>query len=318
MFMDGLDNLDQKIVSLLIRNARMSYSEIGQQVGISRVAVKMRVQALEQKGIIEEYTTIINPQKISGAVSCYFEIETKPDMLAEVAEILKKNDTITQIYRVTGKSRLQVHAVASSNEEMEELICNTMDNLPGVVACTCNTILSRIKDIKRLKEYRYTFRYSDIDFNRHVNTLRYICVILNMFPLEFYDSHFIGRFEITFMKETYIDEKDLNMYRIVPAPPKWDLQEYIVTYLKEKDNCYFAWFLHYYEKTLNNNVQGYMRKLFMPEHFADMKQAYIAGLLKALTNYDIEQGAPFTSFKERYVEREILDYVRSMRTGASA
>ena len=151
MFMDGLDNLDQKIFSLLIRNARMSYSEIGQQVGISRVAVKMRVQALEQKGIIEEYTTIINPQKISGAVSCYFEIETKPDMLAEVAEILKKNDTITQIYRVTGKSRLHVHAVASSNEEMEELIFNTMDNLPGVVACTCNTILSRIKDIKGLR-----------------------------------------------------------------------------------------------------------------------------------------------------------------------
>ena len=144
MFMDGLDELDQKIVDLLIQNARMSYSEIGQQVGISRVAVKMRVQALEQKGIIEEYTTIINPQKISGAVSCYFEIETKPDTLAEVAGILEKNDTVTQIYRVTGKSRLHVHAVASSNEEMEKLICNTMDKLPGVVECTCNTILSRI------------------------------------------------------------------------------------------------------------------------------------------------------------------------------
>lgn len=151
MFMDGLDDLDQKIVNLLIQNARMSYSEIGQQVGISRVAVKMRVQALEQKGIIEEYTTIINPQKISGAVSCYFEIETKPDTLAEVAGILEKNDTVTQIYRVTGKSRLHVHAVAASNEEMEELICNTMDKLPGVVECTCNTILSRIKDIKGLR-----------------------------------------------------------------------------------------------------------------------------------------------------------------------
>ena len=151
MFMDGLDELDQKIVNLLIQNARISYSEIGQQVGISRVAVKMRVQALEQKGIIEEYTTIINPQKISGAVSCYFEIETKPDTLAEVAKILEKNDTVTQIYRVTGKSRLHVHAVASSNEEMEKLICNTMDKLPGVVECTCNTILSRIKDIKGLR-----------------------------------------------------------------------------------------------------------------------------------------------------------------------
>ena len=151
MFLEGLDALDQKILLLLIENARISYSDIGKQVGISRVAVKMRVQALEQKGIIEEYTTIINPQRISGAVSCYFEIETKPDTLMDVAEILEKNDTITQIYRVTGKSRLHVHAVASSNEEMEKLIYDTVDRLPGVVECTCNTILSRIKDIKGLR-----------------------------------------------------------------------------------------------------------------------------------------------------------------------
>ena len=151
MFLDGLDEMDQKIVSLLIKNARMSYSEIGQQIGLSRVAVKMRVQALEEKGIIEEYTTIVNPQKISGAVSCYFEIETKPEVLMEAAEILRANDTITQIYRVTGKSRLHVHAVASSHEEMEKLISHTIDKLPGVTECSCNMILSRIKDIKGLR-----------------------------------------------------------------------------------------------------------------------------------------------------------------------
>ena len=64
MFLEGLDELDQRIVRLLIENARMSYSDIGQQVGISRVAVKARIQALEQRGIIEEYTTIIKiPRK---------------------------------------------------------------------------------------------------------------------------------------------------------------------------------------------------------------------------------------------------------------
>ena len=151
MFLDGLDDVDQKIVSLLIQNARMPYSEIGQQIGLSRVAVKMRVQALEQKGIIEEYTTVINPQKISGAVSCYFEIETKPDALTEVAELLRQNETITQIYRVTGKSRLHVHAVASSHEEMERLMHETIDRLPGIVECASHVILSRIKDIKGLR-----------------------------------------------------------------------------------------------------------------------------------------------------------------------
>ena len=151
MFLDGLDELDQQIVKRLIRNARMSYSEIGQKIGISRVAVRSRVQALEQAGIIEEYTTVINPQKISGAISCYFEIETVPDTLPEVAALLEQNDTVTQIYRVTGKSKLHVHAVASSSEEMEELMYGTMDKLPGVVECSCNMIFSRIKDIKGLR-----------------------------------------------------------------------------------------------------------------------------------------------------------------------
>ena len=151
MFLDGLDDLDQKIIRCLIQNARMPYSEIGQQVGISRVAVKMRVQALEKKGIIEEYTTIINPQKISGAISCYFEIETVPDTLEEVISILEKNDTVTQIYRVTGKSRLHVHAVSPSQEELEQLLHGTMDHLPGVLECSTNIILSIIKDIKGLR-----------------------------------------------------------------------------------------------------------------------------------------------------------------------
>ena len=84
MYLDGLDELDQKIIRLLIENARISYSDIGEETGISRVAVKARIQALEKRGVIEEYTTIINPQKISGAVSCYFEIETKPEYLAQI------------------------------------------------------------------------------------------------------------------------------------------------------------------------------------------------------------------------------------------
>ena len=151
MYLDGLDESDQKIVRLLIENARVSYSDLGDKIGLSRVAVKARIQALEQRGIIEEYTTVINPQKISGAVSCYFEIETTPGSLSEVIDILNRSDTVTQIYRVTGRNKLHVHAVAASGEEMERLIREVIDPLPGVIDCSCNIILSRIKDIKGLR-----------------------------------------------------------------------------------------------------------------------------------------------------------------------
>ena len=151
MFLDGMDEVDQKIVQLLIKNARMSYSDIGQQVGISRVAVKSRIKALEEKGVIEEYTAIINPQKISGAVSCYFEIELSPEHFEAAVNILRENPIITQIYRVTGRCRLHVHAVASSNEEMDNLLARVIDPLPGLLSCSCNIILSRIKDIRGLR-----------------------------------------------------------------------------------------------------------------------------------------------------------------------
>ena len=59
MFLDGLDLLDQKILALLIQNARYSYSELGEKVGLSRVAVRTRIEALEKRGVIEEYTWLL-------------------------------------------------------------------------------------------------------------------------------------------------------------------------------------------------------------------------------------------------------------------
>ena len=117
------------------------------------------------------------------------------------------------------------------------------------------------------------------------------------------------------MAEIQIDQKDLRCYTITPAPPKWELQEYINAYCKENDDKYLAWFLHYYEKTLNGNVRKITQRYFMPEAFADIKQAYVTGLLKALRSYDVSVGTPFVVFKERHAEREVLDCIRNIRTG---
>lgn len=154
MYLNGLDELDQKIVQLLIKNARLSYSDIGKEVGISRVAVKARIQALEKKGVIEEYTTIINPQKISGAISCYFEIETLSNSFTDVIDILNQNNIVTQIYRVTGKNKLHVHAVAASNSEMEHFLHTTIVHYQGLLVVVV-ILFSHV--LKILKDYVYNY-----------------------------------------------------------------------------------------------------------------------------------------------------------------
>lgn len=60
-----------------------------------------------------------------------------------------------------------------------------------------------------LKEYTsagYTFKYTDIDFNRHVNSSRYIELLLNQWSLDFHDSHRLSRFEIAYLHEAYFGE----------------------------------------------------------------------------------------------------------------
>ena len=146
-----LDDMDQKILSLLAENARMSYVDIAAEVGLSRVAVKSRIRALEQGGVIEQYCTIINPARLSNMVSAFFSIEVEPGHLAEVADILAKNEDITQAYQMTGASKLHVHAVVESDEKLAGLLNGVMYKLPGLVRLECDTILARIKDVKGLR-----------------------------------------------------------------------------------------------------------------------------------------------------------------------
>lgn len=55
MWIKGLDDIDNRILNLLLNNGRMSYSEIGEIVGLSRTSVKNRIAELEDQGIISGY-----------------------------------------------------------------------------------------------------------------------------------------------------------------------------------------------------------------------------------------------------------------------
>lgn len=111
---------------------------------------------------------------------------------------------------------------------------------------------------------------------------------------------------------------DLYLYRLKPAPPKKDnFQEYIALYCAEKDEKYLGWFFHYYEPRLNTIIMQTVQETAMQGHFADLKQAYIFGIYKALQKYDISTGVPFLIFKEFYVKNEIEAYISTMRQGYS-
>ena len=106
-----------------------------------------------------------------------------------------------------------------------------------------------------------------------------------------------------------------RMYRLDPAPPKLPAQEYIVRYLTEKEEKYLAWYLHDQEPALNKLAQAACERYAMAEHFADIKQAAVCGILAALQKYDPAVGAPFAAFQTRYMQDGIDDYIRTAQSG---
>lgn len=106
-----------------------------------------------------------------------------------------------------------------------------------------------------------------------------------------------------------------RMYRLDPAPPKLPAQEYIVRYLTENEDKYLDWYLHDQEPALNKLVQAACERYAMAEHFADIKQAAVCGILTALQKYDSAVGAPFVAFQKRYIQDSIDDYIRTAQSG---
>ncbi|MDL2293985.1 Lrp/AsnC family transcriptional regulator [Ruminococcaceae bacterium OttesenSCG-928-D13] len=145
------DRIDQQIIEMLVNNSRASLIEIAERVGLSRVAVKNRIDALERSGVIEQYTIIINPEKVGRNVSVFFEIEVDPAHLHQVMEALVKEDAITDAYLMTGATKLHVHAVLEMNQDLERFMLDKLYTLPGIRHICSDMIVSRFKTRKGIR-----------------------------------------------------------------------------------------------------------------------------------------------------------------------
>lgn len=132
MHIDGLDELDNKILTVIEKNARLSYSDIGEQVGLSRVSVKTRMDAMEKKGIIEGYYTKINAESAPEGHRFFLEVITEPGQYEEVIDRIASQQVIKRVYAVSGECRLLVEGFATKRLQYENFMRNVKNNAKGV------------------------------------------------------------------------------------------------------------------------------------------------------------------------------------------
>lgn len=142
---EDMDQKDQMILSLLKENARLTYSQIAEKVGLSRTAIKNRVSALEQSGIIKGYHAFIDPFASTGRMLFVINIETKPEHFDHAKAYFEQAEETITLIQTSGRCHLLIICTAKDLPAMRTRLNDIYRTLPGIVSINAHSILEVIK-----------------------------------------------------------------------------------------------------------------------------------------------------------------------------
>lgn len=146
-----LDETDRRLLDILSEDGRISYVDLAEKLGLSRVAVRERMRQLKEKGVIEKYSVVINSEKVGKGVSAFFEVDCEPTALVEVAQQLADNPRVASCYQMTGPSTLHMHVLVEDFEKLEQFINEELYALEGITRVESHILLRRFKSRSGLK-----------------------------------------------------------------------------------------------------------------------------------------------------------------------
>ena len=147
MRIEGIDEIDNRILEIVKDHARLTYKEIGEKAGISRVSARTRMDSLEEKGIIRGYQTLIDPTKVPEGTRFFLDIECVPDYYEELIDYLAGSRMIRQIYGVTGECRIHAVGFAPNSRSLESFANVIYRSQRGVRRMSCHCVLSTLMDV---------------------------------------------------------------------------------------------------------------------------------------------------------------------------
>lgn len=143
-----LDRTDQKILSFLVKNARMPFLEIARECGVSGAAIHQRVRKMEKIGIITGSRLLVKPQALGLNVCAFVGVSlSETNKYNEVIGALKKIPEVVECHFITGKHSLLVKLYCTDHDHLMRILVHTVQNIPYIQST--DTMISLDQAIER-------------------------------------------------------------------------------------------------------------------------------------------------------------------------
>lgn len=141
-----LDDLDAGIVGCLLRDARATFAEVGDAVGLSAPAVKRRVDRLRRSGAIRGFTAVVDPRALGWTTEAYVHVYCRGTVAPEdLRDALLGVPEVVGACTVSGSADALVHVLARDVSHLERAL-ERIRAEPNVDHTESTIVLSRLID----------------------------------------------------------------------------------------------------------------------------------------------------------------------------
>lgn len=153
--MEKIDNLDRKILEIIMRNARIASKDVAKDCGVSRAAIHQRIQRMIDLNVITGSGYTVDPKVLGFRTCTYIGVNLERGALyRDVVPELEKIPEVVECHFITGPYTMLIKLYARDNEHLMELLNDKIQNIKGVTGT--ETLISLDHSIHREMPVCYT------------------------------------------------------------------------------------------------------------------------------------------------------------------
>ena len=138
---DRLDEVDQRILALLVEDSKIPYAELARILDLSRAAITKRVNALIARGVIDRFTVLLDPKLLGIDIAVLFEISTLPALTQAIVAQLEQQTELGDIFS-TGSTTVFTYGYFRDSGHLNQFLMQVMSRIDGVQEIKTNVILN--------------------------------------------------------------------------------------------------------------------------------------------------------------------------------
>lgn len=141
--MSTIDELDQRILDVLLTDSRISLKLLAEQVGLSSPSVSERLRRLEERGVIRHYTVDIDPKALGYPLQAIVRVRPMPGKLHIVQKLIEEIPEIGECDKVTGEDCFIARLYVRSIDQLDHILDRVADH------AETNTAIVKAQPVKR-------------------------------------------------------------------------------------------------------------------------------------------------------------------------